>query len=320
LKRVFRAPGRIDDIKGERVLFHNGNDTDTGPDYYLSVTNRSGEAEFRSPYTPQVHKAFLTRYGAIFLGTERLDNNWRVYELDATGQKRIGDDLSMHTLRGAGNFVTFTGSDAGLFRQNSDTRVTEIIHDDSDAYGTGDVGANGMMAYTKNTTLYFGTTLITNGVTTPITDGTNIVYGYSPGSGRAIMLHSAGTTYQLTPLHATYAYQSETFYRRSSDFWINGGWVLFRRANADNSFQAFKRSPQGEITTLTGAGDVEVYGINSVGSAIWRVGGTFYWDGLALGELPKEFTRFLWESGKWQALIGGSIFEGCRPGGAGVDG
>jgi hypothetical protein len=220
------------DVDASRTLFADSANT-------VWMRDRTGGTRTQvqaSPYGGLT--GYLLPLGAIF-GRE---GNGRVYEL-RNGTVESPGTFAYGRLAVAGSWAAWAGSSGGAFRRDLLTGATEGVGAGG-AITTPDIGANGDLVWSDGIRVFryqaFPVTSVVDSMgTSPLTDGTNVVYLRSA----SVTLWNGTTRTVLS--NALVDPEPHSHYE------VNAGWVAYVVRDGGGATQVRVRSPGGTDTQVT---------------------------------------------------------------------
>jgi hypothetical protein len=313
-----QVPGPIEDFAFGRLLYAP---TSGSPIAVVRTLASGADQSFDLPADRRWSTGYATPAGGIIIGfLSNVSGSSRLYEL------RNGITTAVPAQLDGTNTVVVNGSYA-LYELAGGTLVRRDLSTGTDvtiAAGStsGDVGANGDVAYTSTVSGYSQALRYRNGVVTNLTqnasttirydraktDGVNVIYRRMPTFGAVIepvlILHDGTSETVLRPP----TYDSNDWL---GDHFVNGGWTAWAQFDLTKNAQVWVRSPTGAIRQITSFGvstnvevlapDGTVIAINSLGRFIVPPGGTprsiGTWGGNMIwrdGTFYLKFAKSLW--------------------------
>jgi hypothetical protein len=267
LTEIASAGSRVWDVDPGRVLF-----SDTAGSVYL----RAGATETLLAPRVAPRVARLHPQGAIF-GAGRV-YDWRGSLVDLG---RLNAELEV-----SGSWAIWSNG-WNLFRR--DLSAGTHVQISSNAINNGnDVTESGVVAYlgrsgTSPADEWYdiyrfdgsGTTRLTaaaddsSGHGSPVTDGTNVVYGTSAQSSTYITLWRDGVETVLTTVPRSV--------QPRRDYDANNGWVAFTDRDAGGAIQVYTRAPDGTVRRATSAfSNSSLRGLGADGTVLYANAGSVY--------------------------------------------
>ncbi|PYO08463.1 MAG: hypothetical protein DMD30_08230 [Gemmatimonadetes bacterium] len=313
LQSIGTAEGHVVDADNSRLLWN------AGPN--VGITHVGGSSEtiasgLPSGFQGSIARAYLTPSGAAFAVASGGPPYAQLY-VWLNGSLTSKTLNSTSSVAAAGDFIIYTTSPDGLYRQDV-SNGAEVLISNSSGNTENSVGENGDVAYwnLSHDVLRFrggSNTNITsdNGVNWlnvyPLTDGTNIVFLRRPTGvydGAEIWLFDGTALSMLAPFRSIQVLPH-------SDYEVNGGWTAFTKADASGFAQVWTRSPSGVLRAVSAfATSSRIRALGTDGSVVFDTDVDRYFAS-ATGSptrISASNGSVVWRSGHFIMMLGNAAF------------
>ncbi len=321
LEYVTGVDGTITDVTPQRILFF----TIEGGRPLLKVYNRATGSLRVVPdttgHTPGYEK--LTARGVVYGITE--DDETSVYEWNG-GATPLGNDGTPRGMRVSPNnkrYVIWPTWRPGRYLNLRDVMLyKDTLVGNGRVADLADVGDEGEVVYTEGPAPYNvfryragQTAQLTHDATysnfNPLTDGINVVYRKQVSDTASRIVMHSDTLGEVILRDA-----SGDFFTPRVDYFPSNGWVGFTRLNTVDGQtlrQVWLRSPQGQLTAVSPAGDDALINAIAGGQVMFVSKGYLYLG--RPGATPVLISPFAegsgsaWLLGSWYVHFGGGLYR-----------
>jgi hypothetical protein len=311
LQSIGTAQGHVLDADNSRLLWTSGSNVGITHLGASSETIASGLPFGLQGFIP---RAYLTPSGAAFAVASSSSGQFYVWRNGSLTSKTLN---STSSVAAAGDFIIYTTSPDGLYRQDV-SNGAEVLISSSSGNSENSVGENGDVAYwnlSHDVVRFRGgtNTNITsdNGVNwlniNPLTDGTNIVFLRRPTGvlyGAEVWFFDGTALSMLAPFRSIEVLPHY-------DYEVNGGWTAFTKVDASGFAQVWTRAPSGVLRAVSAFGtSSRIRALGTDGSVVFDNGLDRYFAS-ATGSptrISASNGSVVWRSGHLIMMLGNAAF------------